>query len=136
MTEESQDRESGERLRNRLDRLEDLAIEVEIETGRREETIEQAKRHIFVRIARAVAGFVVVIIGIILMPLPGPGMIIVIAGLALLSSDVPFARRLMHRLRERLPSDDQGKVPRGVIVLSLGGSLLATGLSLWWSFGR
>jgi len=136
MTEESHDRESHDRLRDRLERLEDLAVEVEIETGRREETVEEAKRHILVRIARAFAGFVVVIIGIILMPLPGPGTIIVIAGLALLSSDVPFARRLTQRLRERLPSDEQGKVPRGVIVLSLTGSLLVTALSLWWSFGR
>lgn len=136
MTEESHDRESHDRLRDRFDRLEELAIEVEIETGRREETVEEAKRHILVRIARAVAGFVVVIIGIILMPLPGPGTIIVIAGLALLSSDVPFARRLMQRLRERLPSDDEGKVPRRVIVLSLTGSLLVTALSLWWSLGR
>ena len=136
MTEQSHDRESHDRLRDRFERLEDLAVEVEIETGRREETVEEAKRHILVRIARAIAGFVVVIVGIIMMPLPGPGTIIVIAGLALLSSDVPFARRLLQRLRDRLPSDDEGKVSRGVIALSITGSLLATGLSLWWSFGR
>jgi len=136
MTEQSHDRESHDRLRDRFERLEDLAVEVEIETGRREETVEEAKRHILVRIARAIAGFVVVIVGIIMMPLPGPGTIIVIAGLALLSSDVPFARRLLQRLRDRLPSDDEGKVSRGVIAISITGSLLATGLSLWWSFGR
>jgi len=128
--------ESHERLRDRLERLEELAVEVEIETGRREETEAEAKRHILVRIGRAAAGFVVVLVGIALLPLPGPGMLIIVAGLALLSSDVPFARKLLHRLRERLPSDEQGKVPTGIIALSLTGTLLATGLSLWWSFWR
>jgi len=128
--------ESHERLRDRLERLEELAVEVEIETGRREETEAEAKRHILVRIGRAAAGFVVVLVGIALLPLPGPGMLIIVAGLALLSSDVPFARKLLQRLRERLPSDEQGKVPTGIIALSLTGTLLATGLSLWWSFWR
>jgi len=128
--------ESHERLRDRLERLEELAVEVEIETGRREETEAEAKRHILVRIGRAAAGFVVVLVGIALLPLPGPGTLTIVAGLALLSSDVPFARKLLQRLRERLPSDEQGKVPTGIIALSLTGTLLATGLSLWWSFWR
>lgn len=128
--------ESHERLRDRLERLEELAVEVEIETGRREESEAEAKRHILVRIGRAAAGFVVVLVGIALLPLPGPGTLTIIAGLALLSSDVPFARKLLHRLRDRLPSDEQGKVSRGVIALSLTGSLLLTGFSLWWSLWR
>jgi len=120
----------------KVERLEELAVEVEIETGRREETEAEAKRHILVRIGRAAAGFVVVLVGIALLPLPGPGTLTIVAGLALLSSDVPFARKLLQRLRERLPSDEQGKVPTGIIALSLTGTLLATGLSLWWSFWR
>lgn len=136
MTRESHEHEPHEGLRDRLERLEDLAVEVEIETGRREETVEEAKRHILVRIGRIGAGVVVVLIGIALWPLPGPGTLTVIAGLALLSTDVPFARRLLQRLRDRLPSDEKGKMPKSVIALSLTGSLLVTGLSLWWSFGR
>lgn len=133
---ESQGQESHDRLRERLERLEDIAVEVEIETGHREETIEEAKRHILVRIGRIGAGVVVVLIGIALWPLPGPGTLTVIAGLALLSTDVPFARKLLQRLRDRLPSDEKGKMPKHVIALSLTGSLLLTGLSLWWSLGR
>jgi uncharacterized protein (TIGR02611 family) len=136
MTRESHEHEPHEGLRDRLERLEDLAVEVEIETGRREETVEEAKRHILVRIGRIGAGVVVVLIGIALWPLPGPGTLTVIAGLALLSTDVPFARRLLQRLRDRLPSDEKGRMPKSVIALSLTGSLLVTGLSLWWSFGR
>lgn len=125
-----------EGLRERLHELETAAIEAERETGAREETVEEAKRHILVRIGRTIAGFVVVLVGIALLPLPGPGTLTIIAGLALLSSDVPFARRLLHRLRDRLPSDEQGKVSRSVLALSLAGSLLVTGLSVWWSFVR
>ncbi len=124
------------RLRDRLESFEQAAIEAEMETGAREETVEEAKRHILVRIARVAAGFMVLIAGIIMLPLPGPGMLTIIAGLALLSSDIPFARRLMHRLRERLPSDEQGNVSRGVVVLSLTGTVLVTAFSLWWTLGR
>lgn len=128
--------QSHEGLRERLQELETAAIEAERETGVHEESVAEAKRHILVRLARAGAGFVVVLVGIALLPLPGPGTLTIIAGLALLSSDVPFAHRLLHRLRDRLPSDEEGKVSRGVIALSLAGSLLVTGLSVWWSFLR
>lgn len=128
--------ESNEGLRDRLQELEVAAIEAERETGVREETVAEAKRHILVRLGRAIAGVVVVLVGIALLPLPGPGTLTIIAGLALLSSDVPFARRLLHRLRDRLPADEQGRVSRGVIALSLAGSLLVTGVSVWWSFLR
>ena len=136
MAGESHEREPDDGLRDRLEHLEDLAVEVEMETGHREETVEEAKRHILVRIGRIGAGVVVVLVGIALWPLPGPGTLTVIAGLALLSTDVPFARRLLQRLRERLPSDERGRMSRGAIALSLTLSLLLTGVSLWWSLGR
>ena len=136
MTRQSHEREPDDGLRDRLEHLEDLAVEVEMETGHREETVEEAKRHILVRIGRIGAGVVVVLVGIALWPLPGPGTLTVIAGLALLSTDVPFARRLLQRLRDRLPSDERGRMSRGAIALSLTLSLLLTGVSLWWSLGR
>ena len=136
MAGESHEREPDDGLRDRLEHLEDLAVEVEMETGHREETVEEAKRHILVRIGRIGAGVVVVLVGIALWPLPGPGTLTVIAGLALLSTDVPFARRLLQRLRDRLPSDERGRMSRGAIALSLTLSLLLTGVSLWWSLGR
>ena len=136
MAGESHEHEPDDGLRDRLEHLEDLAVEVEMETGHREETVEEAKRHILVRIGRIGAGVVVVLVGIALWPLPGPGTLTVIAGLALLSTDVPFARRLLQRLRDRLPSDERGRMSRGAIALSLTLSLLLTGVSLWWSLGR
>ena len=41
------------RFHDRLEAFEDAAVAAEMETGHREETEEQAKRHLLVRLARA-----------------------------------------------------------------------------------
>jgi uncharacterized protein (TIGR02611 family) len=47
-------------------------------------------------------GAVVTIIGAILIPIPGPGgMPITLAGLAILGSELPWARRLMEHFKRR-----------------------------------
>jgi len=47
-------------------------------------------------------GVVVTVIGIILMPVPGPGGLpVTLAGLAILGSELPWAKRLMENLKER-----------------------------------
>ena len=48
------------------------------------------------RIFVAVVGVLVVVIGLILVPAPGPGWLIVIAGLGVLSSEFTWARRLLN----------------------------------------
>lgn len=42
-----------------------------------------------------IIGFLIVIIGIIMMPLPGPGILIVLVGLTLLSLEFEWARQLV-----------------------------------------
>jgi uncharacterized protein (TIGR02611 family) len=49
----------------------------------------------------AVVGLALVVAGIILMPLPGPGLLVVIAGLAVLATEFAWARRLLDYARER-----------------------------------
>lgn len=122
--------------RERFEQLEQAAIEAELETGRHEETIAEAKRHILIRIGRVALGTVVVIAGLLMLPLPGPGMITIAAGLALLASDVPFARNLLERVRERLPADAEGNVSRPVVVGGIILSIVTVSLSLWWTFFR
>lgn len=46
------------------------------------------------RIARVIGGFSLIIVGIAMLALPGPGIITIIAGLALLAQDLPWAGRL------------------------------------------
>ena len=56
------------------------------------------------RIARIVAGFALIVAGVFMLVLPGPGIITIIGGLALLSRDVPWAARLANWMRERWES--------------------------------
>ena len=63
-------------------------------------------------------GFVVVIVGIILMPLPGPGLVIVAAGLAILSKDFAWAERTLANVNRRIPRDAHGRIPRRAWVTS------------------
>jgi len=49
----------------------------------------------------AVLGGLVVLLGIILIPYPGPGWLIVFAGFAILATEFEFARTSLHWLRKR-----------------------------------
>lgn len=51
------------------------------------------------RIAVLVAGVVVIAVGLVLLALPGPGIPLVIGGLALLAREFRFARLLLERGR-------------------------------------
>ena len=53
------------------------------------------------RVAIGILGGIVVLIGIILIPYPGPGWLIVFGGLAILSTEFHFARRLLEWLKGR-----------------------------------
>lgn len=52
----------------------------------------------------AVAGIVVILIGIPMIPLVGPGWLVVFTGLAILSSEFEWAGRLRDRIRDRFRS--------------------------------
>lgn len=47
-------------------------------------------------------GAALVVLGIILTPLPGPGLLIILAGIAVLSREYRWARRLRDRLKARV----------------------------------
>lgn len=53
------------------------------------------------RIVVGVVGTAVLITGIIAIPYPGPGWLIVFAGLALLGTEFHWAQRLLHAARRR-----------------------------------
>lgn len=116
------------------DRLTDAAIEAELESGAREETVEQARAHVAVRIARMSAGFLILLVGILMIPLPGPGWLAVAAGLAILARDVAWADRALRYVRRRIPGvPEDGKIPRSAMLtmVVLGGAGFAG--SLWWT---
>ncbi len=135
--------DSGEHepLRDRLehlrDRVEEAAIAAELDTGEREETIEEAKAHALVRVGRMTLGSIVVIIGIAALPLPGPGWLIIAGGLTILAKDVAWADRLLRYVRKRVPGiPEDGKIPRSSMVTMAVMTLAFASASLWWTFAR
>ena len=58
------------------------------------------------RIARITGGFALVIVGIPMLALPGPGILTIIAGLALLSQDLHWAGRLAAWMKKRFEKTD------------------------------
>ncbi|MBI4825926.1 MAG: PGPGW domain-containing protein [Nitrospirae bacterium] len=55
-------------------------------------TYKQARRVVMV-----VVGFTVVLLGIIMLVTPGPGLVAIVAGLAMLGTEFLWARRLLKR---------------------------------------
>lgn len=133
---ETHEPEAHESFHERLEHFEEAAIAAEMASGRHEETVEEAKRGLLKRLARMTAGFFLVGLGLALLVLPGPGLIVLASGLVILSVDVPFAARLLDKVRARLPADEDGNVPKHVIFGGLAVSLVAVMASLWWTFLR
>jgi uncharacterized protein (TIGR02611 family) len=51
------------------------------------------------RIGISVFGLAVVVVGVLLLPLPGPGWLIIFAGLGMLATEYDWAARLLRRAR-------------------------------------
>jgi uncharacterized protein (TIGR02611 family) len=90
----------------------------------------------FRRTGSEVLGWFVVVLGIVLMPLPGPGMVIAVSGLAILSRHYVWAQNLLGPLERKATEAAKFGVetwPR-IVVSFLGGVWLA-GLGVVWWFG-
>jgi len=126
-----------EELDKRFPGLRDAALQAEYDTGVREATEAQAKSGVIARIARMTLGTFVLILGIILMPLPGPGGVIAAAGLAILARDVAWAERLLRYVRRRMPGvPEDGKIPRSSLITMVFISAAALLFSYWWMYLR
>jgi len=119
-----------------LDHLREAALGAELDTGRREETDEEARASIHVRLIRMTVGYLVLLAGIALIPLPGPGWLTVAVGLGILSRDVAWAGRALERVRHRIPENEEGDIKLWVILLSLITLLAGIAGSVWWYFVR
>lgn len=93
-------------------------------------------RRLLRRLAVGAAGSVVVVVGLILVPLPGPGWAIVFAGVALLGTEFSWAERLLQAVRRRLAPAATllRRVPRAVRTaatsLAVAGTLASMAFSL------
>jgi uncharacterized protein (TIGR02611 family) len=57
-------------------------------------TVEQVRRVFLV-----IAGFTLLLAGIVMLVTPGPGLVVILLGLSLLAAEFVWARRLMNRLK-------------------------------------
>jgi len=68
----------------------------------RERRERHRERSRVVRAAVVLAGFVVVLVGVALIPLPGPGLLVVAVGLAVLALEFAWAERMLERTVNRM----------------------------------
>jgi len=114
------------------ERLTEAAIEAELETGEREPTYERARAHVAVRVGRMTVGTLVLVAGLVMLVLPGPGWLAIAAGLAVLARDVAWADRALRYVRRKVPGvPEDGRVPRSAIVTMVVVGAAFTAASLW-----
>jgi len=78
---------------------------------------------------RVVSGHVLLVTGALLLILPGPGLVVLAAGLTMLRAEYRWADRLLVRVRARIPGSSRGggRLLVGLFGLSAGGAGAA-----WW----
>jgi len=89
------------------------------------------------RIGITVIGVLIVAIGVVLLPLPGPGWVIIFAGLGVLSTEYAWAAALLARVKRVFVQWKRWLERRGVaarIALGLLGIvvLAAIAYGVWW----
>lgn len=120
--------------RERLGVLKEAAIQAEYATGRREETEEEAKRHVVVRLGTIIVGFIVLFGGLAMMVLPGPGIIGIIAGLGILSRELTWAERMLEYAKEKARVDELKEQPTWVKAGAWAITIGAIAASGWYLF--
>jgi hypothetical protein len=86
------------------------------------------------RIAVTVAGFAVLIAGVVMMVTPGPGVLVIVLGLAVLATEWAWAERMLDKAKEsgKVVLDQATASPTRIVLsvlLTLGG--IAAGI---WAF--
>jgi uncharacterized protein (TIGR02611 family) len=59
-------------------------------------TVEQVRRIFLV-----IAGFTLLLAGVVMLVTPGPGLVVILLGLGLLAAEFVWARRLMDRIKRQ-----------------------------------
>jgi uncharacterized protein (TIGR02611 family) len=120
--------------RERLGVLREAAIRAEYDTGRHEDTEAKAKRNVVLRLATIALGFVVLLGGVAMMILPGPGILGIIAGLGILSRELVWAERMLEYAKEKARVDELKEQPKWVQVAAWTVTIAAIAASLWYVF--
>jgi len=125
--------EPGADERLTWDEIVEAAEEAEWADGG-EETEAEVRAHLAIRVARMGLATVLLIAGVVMLALPGPGWLVIAAGLALLSRDVAWAERWLVAVRRRVPgARPDGSLPSGVWATIIVMALAGTAVGMWWT---
>jgi uncharacterized protein (TIGR02611 family) len=134
--------EAGEQKRadsKREDDLEPSALLQKIQSAvesLREQREAHADRSHFVRIAYALAGITVLVAGIAMLALPGPALIVIPLGLAMLSLEFAWAERMLDGALDRAARADRAaQSPEERRLIIIAAVLAAAALVAWALIG-
>lgn len=93
------------------------------------------------RTGAAALGVAIIVMGVVLLPLPGPGWLIIFAGLGVLATEFEWAARLLRYARAKLATWTDWVATRSRPVQALIGLaglvvLAALVLAAWWYYSR
>ncbi|WP_375002744.1 PGPGW domain-containing protein [Aeromicrobium sp. CTD01-1L150] len=90
----------------------------------------------FARTGSELLGWTLIPVGIVLMPLPGPGTLILVGGVALLARHYSWARRILDPLKAKaIEAAIYGVATIPRILLSVAGGVWLLGLGIVWGVG-
>lgn len=90
------------------------------------------------RAAALVGGGVVLVVGVVLLVLPGPGLLLILAGLLILSNQFPAVEKYVDPVQKRAmkAAEESVSSPLRIALSVLAGlALIAAGV-VWWLFPR
>jgi uncharacterized protein (TIGR02611 family) len=100
----------------------------------RERQARHRQRNRFYRIGFAVLGFVVVLAGLVMLVTPGPGVAVIVLGLAMLALEFAWAERwlehILNRADRAIDQLTQGSKWRQAALVGAGLVTLAAGIAL------
>ena len=79
------------------------------------------------RVSFVVLAVLIVLLGVVLVPLPGPGWLVVALGFAMLALEFDRAERVLERIVTRIERVSAGAAAAGPVQKVLGGAMLALG---------
>jgi uncharacterized protein (TIGR02611 family) len=86
------------------------------------------------RVGVAVLGLLVIVLGVVLLVIPGPGWVVIFLGLSIWATEFRWARSLLIFARRQVGKWTAwiGRQPRWLAVLIGGAGLVVVGVVVWW----